>query len=104
MVGWHLADTSAAWASRTPALFAAAPPFPYRSHDPPQFLVGHVQVALCLLQVRVTQHQLNRTEVDSFRQQSARTLVPEVVECKSVRVTTSRATLAPWASRFVSCP
>ena len=27
----------------------------------------------------MTQHQLDRPEVDSFRQQSARTLVPEVV-------------------------
>ena len=41
----------------------------------PQFLVGHVQIALRLLDARMAEHQLNDANVDAVRQQSRGALV-----------------------------
>lgn len=45
---------------------------PDAGHGAPQFLVGDVEVALGLLDVGVTQHQLDRADVDAVGEQSDR--------------------------------
>jgi hypothetical protein len=52
---------------------------PAHLQSSPHFLVGHVQVALRLLDARVSEHQLNDADVDAVREQAARAFVPQVV-------------------------
>jgi hypothetical protein len=54
-------------------------PLPYAGHCFPQLLIRDVEIALRLLDVRVTQHQLNRTDVDAVGQEAAGAFVPQVV-------------------------
>jgi hypothetical protein len=48
----------------------------------PHFLVGHVQVALRLLDAGVSEHQLNDPDVDAVREQAARAFVPQGVSAE----------------------
>jgi hypothetical protein len=52
---------------------------PAHLQSSPEFLVGHVQVALCLLNARVAEHQLDDADVDAIREQSTRALVAQIV-------------------------
>jgi hypothetical protein len=58
------------WRNSVPELFR---------HSVAQLLVGDVQIPLRRLQVCVTEQQLDCAKVQTFRQPSARRLVPEVV-------------------------
>jgi hypothetical protein len=50
--------------------------FPHSGHGLPELFVGDVQVPLRLLDVGVAEHQLNRANVDTVRQQAAGAFVP----------------------------
>jgi hypothetical protein len=52
---------------------------PAHFQSPPHFLVGHVQVALRLLNARVSEHQLNDPDIDAVREQSTRAFVTKIV-------------------------
>jgi hypothetical protein len=52
---------------------------PAHFQSPPQFFIGHIQVALRLLNARVAEHQLNDADVDTVGQQSAGAFVSEIV-------------------------
>ena len=54
-------------------------PFPYSRHRFPEFFVGDVQVALCLLDVGVAEHQLDGADVHSIAQEPTGARVTEVV-------------------------
>jgi hypothetical protein len=58
---------------------ALARQFPDAGHRFTQFFVGHVQVALRLLDVGVAEHQLDRTDVDAVGQKPASALVTQVM-------------------------
>jgi hypothetical protein len=47
-----------------------------------EFLVGHIQVALRLLNAGVSEHMLNDADVHAVSQQAACTLVPEIVQAE----------------------
>ena len=52
---------------------------PYPRHSFPQLLVRDVEIPLRLLDIRVTEHQLNRADVHVLRQEATRAFVTEVV-------------------------
>jgi hypothetical protein len=70
----------------TPHLLADRPElaaaFPDAGHGFPQFFVRDVQVALRLLDVGMSEHQLNRADVDAVGQKPAGAFVPEIVPMK----------------------
>ena len=53
--------------------------FPAHLQSSPQLFVGHVEVSLCLLNARMSEHQLNDPDVDAIREQSTRAFVAQVV-------------------------
>ena len=53
--------------------------FPDSRHRLPQFLVRDVEIPLRLLHIRVTRHQLNRTDVHAIGKEAAGAFVPQVV-------------------------
>src|SRR5712691_10117675 len=53
--------------------------FPYSRHRFPKFFVRDVQVALRLLDVGVTEDQLDIANVDAVRQEAAGAFVPQIV-------------------------
>ena len=55
------------------------PPLPHAGHRFPQFLVRDVQIALRLLDVGVTEHQLDCSDVHSIAQEPTGALVTQVV-------------------------
>ena len=52
---------------------------PAHLQSSPQFLVGHVQVALRLLDARVSEHQLDDADVHAVGEQATGAFVPQVV-------------------------
>jgi hypothetical protein len=53
--------------------------FPAHLQPSPEFLVRHVEVSLRLLDARVSEHQLNDSNVDTVREQSTSALVTQIV-------------------------
>ena len=63
----------------TGRLPSTASALPYSGHRFSEFFVGDVQVSLRLLDVGVTQHQLDGTDVNAIAQEPAGAFVTQIV-------------------------
>ena len=56
-----------------------ARPLPAHLQPSPQFIVGHIQVALRLLHARVAEHQMDDADVDAVSKEARGALVTQIV-------------------------